>query len=91
MLIDNLEPDGSAVSLVETQLRVPKVGDPVPSFSLTTVGGKTFNLNELRGKPILRDFWASWCKICVQEFGSLKRIDKKFRGKIEILSINVDD
>ncbi len=37
-----------------------RVGDLAPDFILTDVGGKTVRLSDLRGKPILVNFWASW-------------------------------
>jgi thiol-disulfide isomerase/thioredoxin len=89
-LIDNIELDGTRISLTETNIRVPKIGYPFPLFSLTTTTGKPFNTAELKDKVYLFDFWASWCKPCVEKFVDVKALEKKFGNKIEIILINVD-
>ena len=44
-----------------------KVGEQVPSFTITMLNGKTLNINNLKGKVVLVNFWATWCPYCVQE------------------------
>jgi thiol-disulfide isomerase/thioredoxin len=89
-LIDSIEPDGTSISLTETNLRVPKIGEPFPAFSLTTTTGKSFNTAEVKGKVYLFDFWASWCQPCVEKFVHIREFKKKFGDKIEIILINTD-
>ena len=89
-LIDRLEPDGSKVSLVETELEIPIVGRRVPNFSLHTTDGQTISRQDLEGKNVLLDFWASWCRPCVEKFPLLQNLEKKFESKIHIIAINVD-
>ena len=96
MLIETLESDGSEITLAETRLRVPKIGNALPSLSVTTTGGKRIDFADLRGKVIVLDFWVSWCKPCVAEFGTLKQlykktIDRKLGWDFEIIGINVDE
>jgi thiol-disulfide isomerase/thioredoxin len=42
-------------------------------------------------KPLLVNFWATWCVPCREEFPDLVKIDEEFRGKIEFITISLDD
>jgi thiol-disulfide isomerase/thioredoxin len=42
-------------------------------------------------KPLLVNFWATWCVPCVEEFPDLVRLDNDFRGKVEIITVSLDD
>jgi len=45
----------------------------------------------LRNKVHLLDFWASWCKPCVEEFKLLKILNEEFKDDLSIIAINVDE
>lgn len=52
---------------------VVRIGDPAPDFELTTLDGGTMTLAELAGRPVIVNFWASWCAPCVEEFPLLEQ------------------
>src|SRR6185369_2650526 len=43
------------------------------------------------GKPILVNFWATWCDPCREEFPDLVKIDTDYKGKIDFITISLDD
>lgn len=67
-------------------------GKKVPEFSLPLLGNeKTFSNSDFKGKTVLIDFWATWCKPCIAEFPNLRNAYAKYhQAGFEILSISVD-
>ena len=49
-----------------------RVGSMAPDFSLADLDGNPVRLAELRGRPVIVNFWASWCGPCVEEFPLLR-------------------
>ena len=64
---------------------------PSPSFNYENHKGGTTKLEDLRGKYVYIDVWATWCAPCRAEIPFLKQVEEKFHGKnIEFVSISVD-
>lgn len=62
-----------------------------PPFTVTTLDGKKISLDDLQGKVVLIDFWATWCGPCREALPHVKEIAKKFDGQpLTVLSISVD-
>jgi thiol-disulfide isomerase/thioredoxin len=63
-----------------------------PPFSVTTLDGKQISLDELQGKVVLIDFWATWCGPCRDALPHVREIAKKFNGQpLIVRSVSVDD
>ncbi len=90
-LIDEIAEDGSYVLLKETPLPVPKLGEPVPSFTAQTMEGKSISSADLEGTNYLLDFWASWCSPCVGKFPYLQELEQALQGQVKIIAVNVDE
>jgi peroxiredoxin len=62
-----------------------------PRFALKDLKGNTLRLENLRGKVVLLNFFATWCGPCRQEIPELVKLYERFRGKgLEIVGISLD-
>jgi len=67
------------------------IGKPAPEFTIRD-SDRTVSLNQLRGKIVVLNFWASWCPPCVEELPSLLQLQKNFQGKdVVVLAVSVDE
>ncbi|WP_299671864.1 TlpA disulfide reductase family protein [uncultured Polaribacter sp.] len=63
-----------------------------PDFTLTSLNGEEITLSQVKGKYLLIDFWASWCKPCRSSFPHLKELYGKYKNKgFEIIAIGTND
>lgn len=67
----------------------PRIGNTAPDFTLTD-SQHTVELSQLRGKPVLLNFWATWCPPCVEEMPSLLQLHKELGDKVIILAVSED-
>ncbi|WP_323027794.1 TlpA disulfide reductase family protein [Gelidibacter japonicus] len=74
------------------KLRTVAKGMPSPKFfDYENNDGSKTSLDDLKGKYIYVDVWATWCGPCIKEIPSLKRVEKEYHGKnIEFLSVSID-
>jgi thiol-disulfide isomerase/thioredoxin/outer membrane lipoprotein-sorting protein len=68
------------------------VGQTVPAISLHGTNGKAVSLQSLEGKPVLLDFWATWCSPCLDSIPSLEKLYRETNSKgLVMLSIDEDE
>lgn len=82
-----------AVGLVKTTAPRAVVGERAPDFALPVLGSTaTLTSQELRGSPVVVNFWASWCIPCREEAPVLERAWRTYQGKgVRFLGVNVQD
>jgi len=79
---------GIFVGPLHAQLVVPKAGDPLPTLALNYLGKQP----ELSGRPVLVEFWATWCPPCRKSIPHLNQIYEKFKSQgLEIVGITDED
>ncbi|MDX9750823.1 MAG: TlpA disulfide reductase family protein [Flavobacteriales bacterium] len=93
--VDRIEQQEIARRLQEEELRrlsmVAPPGSPAPEIKQATPDGGQFALSQLRGKVVLIDFWASWCRPCRIENPRLKEVYAQYKGRgFEILGVSLD-
>lgn len=67
-------------------------GKPAAIFTLTSNTGKRISLNDYKGKPVLLNFWATWCTPCKVEMPWFEEFQKKYAAQgLQVIGINEDD
>lgn len=74
----------------ETREAVPLAGFKAPSFSLKDLaGGKTYHINIGMDKPVILNFWASWCPPCRNEAPEFAALYQEYHNDINIYAVNM--
>lgn len=82
----------NAYSLSTPSFGVQRVEEKreAPPFSLKTLNGSQLSLKDLKGKPILLKFWATWCPTCVEELSPMEKFSEGKRDQLCILMPAID-
>ncbi len=76
----------------DQEKRIPKAGDKLPDFKLMTSAGQAVSLSDYRGKPVIVNFWGTFCPPCVEETPALQRQYEKWKQDgLVILGVNLDE
>lgn len=68
-----------------------KLGQYAPGFEAEYLNGTPISLYELRGKPIILNFWATWCPPCVREMPVLDEFQQRYENEIIVLGVNLGE
>lgn len=69
----------------------PEVGAQAPGFTISTLDRGAVTLDELRGQPVLLNFWATWCKNCRDQMPFLQAAFKEKGHEMIFIAINIGE
>lgn len=87
---EEAEEDPIAAATEEPDLPIaPRLNNLAPNFVLDDTNGNTFELWDLRGSPVLINFWTTWCGPCLDEMPDIQALSEKYPDLV-VLGINGD-
>lgn len=95
-LVTNLEAAGAKYPMAKTFINMVKakkgvaLGGDAPDFTLTDLEGKTTKLSDLKGKVVILDFWATWCRPCLMSFPGMRKAMDKYKANDNVKFFFVD-
>jgi thiol-disulfide isomerase/thioredoxin len=78
------QPSGNVIRFVRNP-------DSAPDFKLNDLDGKPLSIAAAHGKVVLLNFWATWCGPCREEIPDLIGLQAKYKDRLQIVGISVDD
>ncbi|HAZ63601.1 MAG TPA: hypothetical protein DCZ72_08350 [Armatimonadetes bacterium] len=91
---DKTAPAGDSAAAVESgPVSDPNqlVGKLPPAFALKDMAGTEVSLESLRGKPVILDFWATWCPPCRELSPALEKIHREYGDRITVVGLSDED
>ena len=65
--------------------------EAAPSLELRDLKGAPHKLEDYRGKPVVLNFWATWCVPCAAEMPLLSEMQKRYQGRVLFIAASIDD
>lgn len=79
-------------AITRTGTFAPELGALAPLFAAERIDGETLNLLELRGSPVILNFWATWCGPCAAEMPELQAFyESRQEDGVRILGVNLGE
>lgn len=69
----------------------PKLGELAPGFQLLDPEGRVIRLDDFRGRPVLVNFWATWCVPCRKETPDLIQLQSEWGDQVQIVGVNYSE
>lgn len=87
--VEKLAGNGSSIEFRDAGRLAAQIGRIAPAVTLSTLDAEVVKIAERRSKPLLLDFWASWCDVCLGAFPALRKLHEL--GAVRIVSVNLDE
>lgn len=75
---------------MEKEAKEKLINEPAYHFSLTDMNGKTVSLQDLKGKVVILDFWATWCGPCINSMPAMQKLVNKYKNDPRIAFLFID-
>ncbi|MEE2828304.1 MAG: DsbE family thiol:disulfide interchange protein [Myxococcota bacterium] len=83
---------GRGLSLDPNTIRSPLIGQPAPAFELPRLAdNRLVHTKELRGKPLVLNFWATWCASCPMEHPILVEAARYYGSRVSFVGVAYND
>ena len=69
---------------------ITSTGSPALEMDYTSIEGRTLSMDDLKGKVVFLDFWASYCGYCVSQIPEISKLQEKYPD-IAVVRVSVDD
>jgi len=64
---------------------------PAPDFTVTDIDGNEIKLSDMKGKPVVVNFWATWCYYCIEELPDFHSMYKEYGENVQFMMVNMTD
>ena len=88
---DNFTAQETSETAEMAQERTQESLELAPDFTVTDKDGNLVNLSDFRGKPVVVNFWASWCSPCKSEMPEFQELYEEYGDEIHFLMVNLTD
>ncbi len=89
-LSEQMELEGLAIpSTVDAE--ATEANNAAPDFTVYDIDGNAYKLSDFQGKPVILNFWASWCGPCKSEMPDFEDFYKEYGDQIHFLMVNLTD